>query len=148
MAFSLYAYYAAPGTALGYELRYGKEDWPAAAEYVRALEPDAVIIAPAYIRIPFERYWKDAGLKASATMPEKPVAFYYGVVGSGGVPHVTARRVILVLSHAGPMEEGLPAGLARNRRLIDEKFFLHHSGIRVFVYDALSKEKGNGDVRK
>jgi len=136
---ALLTYYAAPvgeekRSVLGYELRYGKEDWPGAAAYVRAANPDAVILAPAYIRIPFERYW--------AAPPPKIVKFHYGVVDSGGVPYVgDARRVVLVLSHESSEEEGLSGrgGLGRDRPLFAQKHFLQQSGIRVFVYDAPDK---------
>jgi hypothetical protein len=142
MAFALYAYSASPlqgrRAALGYALRYGKEDWRAAAEYVRETQPDAVILAPAYIGIAFDRYWNAATAKAGA--PHKPVGFRYGAVDSGGVPYVgNAQRVVLVLSHAGPVEEGLIGGLGRNHRLSEARLFLHQSGIRVFVYDAASR---------
>lgn len=140
LVFSLYAYYAAPvgggaKSTLGYGLRYGKEDWRSAVEYVRAQKPDAVILAPEYIRIAFDRYWRAA---------EKQPAFYYSVVDSGGVPNVgNARRVVLVLSHEGFLEEGLsgPGGLARDRNLVIQKVFPAQSGIRVFVYDAPEKKE-------
>ena len=128
ITFSLWAYYAAPGRALGYPLRYGKEDWPTAAAWVAAEKPQAVVLAPAYLQFAFARYWKPGpGLPATFVLPDD----------AGHLPNLAAaRRVAIVLSHDGPAEESLRQEIAAGRALAGQHFFPQQTGIRVFVYDA------------
>ncbi len=125
LSFSLAAYYAAPASALGYDFRFGKEDWRTAAAFVAAEKPDAVLLAPGYLQLPFERYW-DPSLPAPLLgIPE----------GAGSLPDLgSARRVALVLSHGGPAEDRLRTALDARGRLTAEKFLPRSAGIRIFVY--------------
>jgi hypothetical protein len=55
-AVALAAYVAAPARVLGYPLRYGKEDWRAAAAFVDARRPAQVICEPPYLHLALDRY--------------------------------------------------------------------------------------------
>ena len=125
ISFSLAAYFAAPATVLGYEFRFGKEDWRAATSFVASQQPGLVLLAPAYLELPFSRYW-DSSLPAPLlAIPE----------GSGSLPDLgSARRVVLVLSHSGPAEDRLRLALDVRGHLTSEKFLPRSAGIRIFVY--------------
>jgi 4-amino-4-deoxy-L-arabinose transferase-like glycosyltransferase len=125
LAFCLYAYHAAPGRVLWYELQYGKEDWRGAARFVAENEPDAVLLAPAYLRLAFDRYFRGTGDVTRLVVPE----------GSTSLPDLgTARRLALVLSHDGAAEEALRAALDRRARLIAAATFPQGCAVRVFIY--------------
>jgi uncharacterized membrane protein len=134
VSFSLWCYFAAPpggaeASAFGYGLRYGKEQWREAAAYVRQQEPQAVLLVPEYLRLAFDRYWKQHGA-------EKQPEFFYGVEAAVRGAGEVRGRVVLVVSREGPQERELVARLGRERRVVAEKFFPRHSGIRVIVYEA------------
>ena len=122
--FSLLAYYDAPGSAFGYRFRYGKENWAGAAAFVRQERPDTVILAPGYLRLAFDRYprgpCREIPMGADAFAP----------------PHIDdARRVALVIAHAGPPEEQIRADLDAAYPKIAEASFPAQNMIRVIVYD-------------
>jgi len=125
LSFSLAAYYAAPASALGYDFRFGKEDWRTAASFVASQQPDVVLLAPAYLELPFARYWNSSVPALLLGIPE----------GSGTLPDLgSARRVVLVLSHGGSAEDRLRTALDARGRLTAEKFLPRSAGIRIFVY--------------
>ena len=43
---------------LGYRLRYGKENWRAAAAWVEGLRPAEVRLVPDYLSLAFDRYYE------------------------------------------------------------------------------------------
>jgi len=130
IAFSLVAYYAAPGELLGYRLRYGKEEWRAAAAYVEESKPDAVILAPGYLHLSFLRYWR---VSADA-VPVLQVA--RGAELNWPWRVHASRRIALVLSHAGPAEERVREHLDATRQRVAEINFPAQNGIRVYVYES------------
>lgn len=129
IAFALAAYYGAPGELFGYRLRYGKEDWRRAAAYVEQSKPDAVILTPAYIHLAFHRYWSvpPGAVPVVRMLPGSELSLPWRVS--------SARRIALVLSHAGPAEERLRQHLDDTRRRVAEMNFTAQNGIRVYLYE-------------
>jgi 4-amino-4-deoxy-L-arabinose transferase-like glycosyltransferase len=135
IAFSLTAYYGAPGARFGYRFRYGKENWAGAAAFVRQEHPDVVILAPGYLYLPFDRY---------------PIGQSREIRTTAGVfspPDVHARGVALILSHAGPAEERLRTELDATYPRIAEATFPAQNLIRVIVYDTSSSLLRAGDAQ-
>jgi 4-amino-4-deoxy-L-arabinose transferase-like glycosyltransferase len=129
MAFSLWAYFAAPGSALGYPLRFAKAAWPDAAAYVAAERPDAVVFAPHFVRIAFQRYWKNA----DAARP----AVFFAAGESGELPDPQlAPRIAVVASHTGPPDEAWLASLSQTWSIEAERVFPAGAGIRVKILRA------------
>jgi len=125
LSFSLAAYYTSPASFLGYQFRFGKEQWRDAAAFAASEQPDLILLAPSYLQLPFERYWPTSAPATLVGVPE----------GSGTLPDLgSARRVALVLSHSGPAEDRLRLALDSRARLVSEKFLPRAAGIRIFVY--------------
>ena len=111
MAFVLAAQVLAPGSILGYRLRFGMEQWREAAAFASEARPAEVRLVPGYLRISFDRYYR---------APE-----------AGGVPGRTA----LVLSHLTREEEAAARAKATGAGdvEVEERHFRAHSGIRVVI---------------
>ncbi len=125
IAFSLTAYYAAPGRAFGYRFYYGKENWAGAADFVRQERVDTVILAPGYLYLAFDRY------------PRRGSREIQLANGSSSVPDLhDAKRVALVLSHDGAAEERLRSSLDGAYPQVAEAIFSPQNMIRVIVYDS------------
>jgi mannosyltransferase len=123
---ALLAYYAAPGSAFGYPFRFAKEDWPAAAAFVRSMNPDTIVLAPGYIADSFNWYWRSGSSRNVVELPE-----------SGVIPNLrSARRVALVVSHTAGEEQALLAHFDASYRRVAERLFPAQMGIWVYVYDA------------
>lgn len=123
---ALLAYYASPGSAFGYGLRFAKEDWPEAAAFVRSMNPDTIVLAPGYIADPFNWYWRPGHSRNIVEVPE-----------SGTMPGLgSARRVALVLSHTAGQEQALLVHFDATYRRVAERLFPAQMGIWVYVYDA------------
>ena len=123
--FSLAAYYTSPASLLGYQFRFGKEQWREAASFAASEQPGLILLAPDYLQLPFQRYWPSS---APATLVGVPA-------GSGVLPDLgSARRVALVLSHSGPGEDRLRLNLDSRAHLTSEKLLPRSAGIRIFVY--------------
>ncbi len=125
VGFSLAAYYGAPGERFGYRFRYGKENWAGTAAFVRQEHADVVILAPGYLYLPFDRYPRGQAREIRVTS---------GVFSPDEMHD--ARRVALVLSHAGPPEEKLRTQFDATYPRIAQAAFPAQNLIRVFVYDA------------
>ena len=124
VAFSLAAYYGAPGVAFGYRFRYAKENWAGAAAFLRDARADAVIVAPNYLQLPLNRYSHGD----AAEIPMLP--------GSGDVPDWgTAQRVAVVMARVGEGEEQLRATMDSRYRRIGATQFSSQNMIQVIVYD-------------
>jgi len=127
IAFSLTAYYGAPGSRFGYQFQYGKENWAGAAAFVRQEHPDVVILAPGYLYLPLDRY------------PMQPLREIRTIAGVFSPPEIhNARGVALILSHAGPAEERLRTALDATYPQIAHATFPAQNLIRVIVYDTSS----------
>lgn len=125
IGFFLIAYYYAPGNFLGYPLRYGKEDWPGAAAFIRQAEVDTVIIAPDYLKIPLTRYSLGTG-RAIEIPPHSSV-----------LPDLSgAHHVAVLTARSGPAQEQLLRKMDSNYIRISEASFNAQNVIRVVVYDA------------
>ena len=124
VTFSLGAYYGAPGSLLGYRLRYAKENWPGAAAFIRQERADAVVVAPGYLSLALDRYPRGAVREIST------------LADSSAVPDLgDARRVALVISHSGVSQERLRAALDATYGRIAEEILPSQNSIRVVVYD-------------
>jgi hypothetical protein len=122
VGFSLAAYYRAPGSAFGYRFRYAKENWAGAADFIRQNHVETVILAPGFLRLPFDRYSRgDAGeILADSSAP----------------PEVRAgERVALVLSHTSPPQDELLATMDATYGRVAQMDFTSQNLIRVIVYD-------------
>jgi hypothetical protein len=124
VTFSLGAYYGAPGSLLGYRLRYAKENWPGAAAFIRQQQADMVVVSPGYLNLALDRYPRGAVREIST------------LADSSAAPDLRdARRVALVTSHSGVAQELLRASLDASYTRIAEKVFPSQNSIRVIVYD-------------
>jgi uncharacterized membrane protein len=124
IAFSLTAYYAAPGRAFGYRFYYGKENWAAASDFVRQEHADTVILAPGYLYLAFDRYPRGGSREIQMAN------------GSSSAPDLHgAKRVALVVSHDGPAEQRLRSSLDQAYPQVAEAIFSPQNMIRVIVYD-------------
>lgn len=127
--FALYAYYHPTETALGYPLRYGKEDWRGAAEWVALQEPDTIILAPSYLELAFDRYYRPP---SSDSQPDIALVRE----GRDELPNLgEAERVVLVLSHEGEAGNRLRARLDEVGERIAEASFPQMVTIRVALYE-------------
>jgi hypothetical protein len=124
---SLFAYFQAPGTMMGYRLRYAKENWSGAAAYVRQERPDVLIVAPGFLRLPLDRY-------SLGGVPEVEAA-----ANSAAIPEIRgSRRVGLVLSHTGKNEEALHTAMDRAYQQVGQAIFPQQNLIQVIIYDTSS----------
>lgn len=127
--FALYAYYHPTETALGYPLRYGKEDWRGAAEWVASREPDAIILAPSYLELAFDRYYRPP---STGGAPER----FLVREGHEELPDLgEVQRIALVLSHEGEAGERLRARLDEVGLRVEETSFPQMVTIRVALYE-------------
>lgn len=133
IVFSLGAYYTAPGKLLGYELRYGKENWTYAAMVVDQANVDAVILAPGYIHLAFERY---------SHLSPAVRRYYFGALSGPGqigadiLPDLSGTpRIALVLSHEGPAELALIDQLKGRARPVMDNWIGYQAGIRILVFE-------------
>ena len=122
VGFSLAAYYDAPGSAFGYRFRYAKENWAGATDFIRQNHVNAVILAPGFLRLPFDRYSRGDAREILAD--------------SSAVPDVRAgERVALVLSHTSPAQDDLRATMDATYGRVAQMDFTSQNLIRVIVYD-------------
>jgi len=122
VGFSLAAYYGAPGSAFGYRFRYGKENWPGAAAFIRQEHVDTVILAPGFLSLPFDRCPDGQAREIQAD--------------SSAVPELHgAGRVALVLSHTGQAQDDLRGAMNATYPQIAQMDFTSQNLIRVIVYD-------------
>jgi len=103
--------------------------WRAAAAYVEQSKPDAVILAPGYLYLTFNRYWS----VPADTVPVLRVT--RGAELNWPWRFSSSRRVALVLSHAGPAEERVREHLDATRQRVAEMNFPAQNGIRIYVYE-------------
>ena len=131
IAFSLTAYYAAPGGVFGYRFFYGKENWAGAANFVRQERVDTVILAPGYLYLAFDRYPRGGSREIQLAN------------GSSSAPDLRgAKRVALVLSHDGTAEHRLHSSLDEAYPQVAEATFSPQNMIRVIVYDTSRSTPG------
>ena len=124
VAFSLGAYYGAPGSLLGYRLRYAKENWPGAAAFVRQEHADTLIVAPEYLSLALDRY------------PLGAVWEIRTPANSSALPDLKGkRRVALLISHSGLAQIRLRDALDTTYPRIAERVFSSQNSIQVVVYD-------------
>lgn len=122
ITFSLAAYFVAPATVFGYRFRYAKENWAGAARFIRQQHADAVVITPAYLRLPLDRYSLGSAAEVSSS--------------SGSVPDLQGyQRVAVVISHATAEDKRLASEIASSYRLVAQAEFPSQNAIRVLVYE-------------
>ncbi len=130
IGFSLVAYYGAPGSVLGYRLRYAKENWPGAAAFIRQEHPDTVIVAPEYISVALDRY------------PLGEVREIRTLADCSTLPDLQGtQRVALVISHSGLTQESLRASLEATYPRIAHASFPSQNSIQVDIYDTSQRPR-------
>jgi uncharacterized membrane protein len=122
---SLTAYYAAPGSVLGYHFRFAKENWPGAAAIARDSNPDIVIVSPAYLTLPLSRYHLGS---AQLTTSSQSV--------SGNWSDVS--KIALVSGRTDPLRARLRAVIRRDFDRVAMQTFVSQNLIRVEIYQRRS----------
>jgi len=135
-SFALLAYYASPGSLFGYRFRFAKESWPEAAQFVRSIGPDTIVLIPDYNSFAFNWYWRPG--------PGRKVV---GVPEGGAIPELgRVRRVAVVLRPADEQQQAVLAHFDACCRRVESRLFPAQAGIQVYIYDAVLPSPG-GDIQ-
>jgi hypothetical protein len=124
LAFFLAAYYQAPGSFLGYQFRYAKEDWRSAAAFVRAHSPDSVIVSPGYLALALNRY--PIGTKDTIEVTDDFDELRQVERGAGRMAVVTGRM--------GPAQQELLRDFDATYSRVAEASFTSQNVIYVVIY--------------
>jgi hypothetical protein len=117
----------------------GKEPWDQVAAFVREQHPDAIVIAPGFLYLSFDREWLQQG---GGRGPQPERRGWPGDSGgregrdSDGIPlPAIGRRIAIVTSRLGDQEARLLRAFDP-RTKVAERWYPQQSGIRVVIFEA------------